>query len=120
MLKIIFITLDGKEIIVNTACDNLMEVAVENSIAGVEGDCQGVGSCGTCHVHVDAEWMERVGPASELERDLINLKPSASPCSRLACQIELTEKLDGLIVRIPDPAPSCLSKAFNDNSQKTG
>jgi 2Fe-2S ferredoxin len=102
MCKITFIMADGQETLLNSTQGTLMEAAVEHGIAGIGGDCGGVGSCGTCHIYVAPEWMNRVGPASESERDAINDPQKISPWSRLACQIELTEKLDGLVVRVPD------------------
>lgn len=88
-----------------------MEAAVDQCIVGIGGDCSGVGSCGTCHVHIAPEWMERVGTATESEIETLKSQKNASPYSRLACQIELTEKLHGLIVRIPAAPPRCLAKA---------
>jgi 2Fe-2S ferredoxin len=104
MSKITFITADGNETILENARGTLMEAALDCGIAGIGGDCGGVGSCGTCHVHIAPEWMECVGSASEFERDVIDLQQNASHCSRLGCQIELTKKLDGLVVRVPNPA----------------
>jgi len=104
MSKVTFFTADGKETVLENARGTLMETAVAHGIAGIDGDCGGVGSCGTCHLHVAPEWVERVGPASEFERDIIALQQNVSPCSRLGCQIELTEKLNGLVVRVPNPA----------------
>jgi 2Fe-2S ferredoxin len=104
MSKITFISHDGKETLLEKAGGNLMQAAVEHGIAGIEGDCGGVGACGTCHVHIAPEWRNRVGPASGFEQEVIKNLHNISPCSRLGCQIELTEKLDGLVVRIPKPA----------------
>jgi len=102
MSKITFIMADGKITTLETVDGSLMEAAVAHGIVGIGGDCGGVGSCGTCHIHVAPEWMERAGPVADFERDVIDLQQNTSPCSRLACQIELTEKLDGLVVRVPN------------------
>jgi ferredoxin len=53
---------------------------------------------------VAAEWFDRLRPASEDEEDLLDLAAHATRTSRLACQIELADALDGLIVRIPSSA----------------
>ena len=58
-------------------------------------------ACSTCHVIVDADWFDRLPPASEEEEDMLDLAAGARRTSRLSCQIDLTEDLDGLIVRIP-------------------
>jgi 2Fe-2S ferredoxin len=104
MVKVIFLGADGKRTVVEIATGTLMEAAVQHGVCGIEGDCGGVGTCGTCHVQVDPQWTERAGPPSELELEVISLLPNFSPASRLGCQIELTEKLDGLVVRVPPSA----------------
>jgi len=100
MPKVTFITADGEQVVVKNAQGTLMEAAVEHKVEGIVGDCSGVGSCGTCHVCIVPEWMDCAGPTSELERDVIG-QQYIMPGSRLACQINLTEKLDGLVVHVP-------------------
>ena len=65
----------------------------------LEGACEGVMACSTCHVIVDAEDFEKLPPASEEEEDLLDLAAHATRTSRLACQIILTEDMDALTVR---------------------
>jgi 2Fe-2S ferredoxin len=101
MPKVMFVTIDEKVIAVGDVRGSLMEAAVDHGISGIGADCGGVGACGTCHVHVAPEWMERVGAASELEQETINQQCSVTPYSRLSCQIAVTENHDGLLVRIP-------------------
>ena len=67
----------------------------------LEGSCEGVMACSTCHVIVAAEDLDRLPPASEEEEDLLDIAAHATRTSRLACQIMLTEALDRLSVRIP-------------------
>ena len=64
MAKITFITQDDEQITLEADSGSLMELAVENGIAGIDGDCGGVCSCATCHVHVVPEHQSKVGPAS--------------------------------------------------------
>jgi ferredoxin, 2Fe-2S len=104
MLKVTFLGADEKRTVVETASGTLMEAAVKHGVCGIEGDCGGVGACGTCHLQVEPQSAERVGPASDLELEVISLLPNFSPCNRLGYRIELTEKLDGLVVRVPHPA----------------
>ena len=83
--------------------DSLMAVAVRNGVPGIIGECGGNASCATCHVYVDDAFRERVGPPNDLEEDLLDLGVSdRRESSRLACQIPLTEELDGLLVRTPE------------------
>lgn len=77
-----------------------MSIAVEQGVAGIEGDCGGVCSCGTCHVRVDPQWLEKTGPATDEEREVLDYEEGAESNSRLACQIEISPELDGLVVRV--------------------
>lgn len=67
----------------------------------LEGACEGVMACSTCHVIVDPEDFAKLPKASEEEDDLLDLAPHAARTSRLACQIVLTDDLASLSVRIP-------------------
>ncbi len=76
----------------------------------IEGACEGVMACSTCHVIVAAEDFERLPAASEEEEDLLDLASHATRTSRLACQIVLTEELDSLTVRIPPAARNWMGR----------
>jgi len=76
----------------------------------LEGACEGVMACSTCHVIVEAEDFAKLPPASEEEEDLLDLAAHATRTSRLACQIMLTEALDSLSVRIPPEAKNWMGR----------
>ena len=80
--------------------ESLMELGRRHDVPGVIGDCGGFMACATCHVHVEPEWREAVGPASGEERDLIEMTKDPRPESRLGCQLWVTPELDGLRVRV--------------------
>jgi ferredoxin len=67
----------------------------------LEGACEGVMACSTCHVIVDKADFEKLPRASDEEEDLLDLAAHATRTSRLACQIILTEDMETLDVRIP-------------------
>jgi 2Fe-2S ferredoxin len=98
-----FITAQGDDHLVNVnANSSVMEAARDNGVPGIDGDCGGCAACGTCHVHIDSEWIEKTGHASDgSESDMLEFVEGADEFSRLACQISITEELDGLIVRLP-------------------
>ena len=104
MGRAIYIEFDGTSHTVDLADDtSLMEGAVSNGIRGIDGDCGGSRACATCHVHVDAAWLQAVGPpASEAESELLQLAPEVAADSRLACQIKMRPELDGVIVHLPE------------------
>ncbi|MES2136141.1 MAG: 2Fe-2S iron-sulfur cluster-binding protein [Pseudomonadota bacterium] len=76
----------------------------------LEGACEGVMACSTCHVIVDAEDFERLPAASEEEEDLLDLASHATRTSRLACQIVLTADMATLNVRIPPEARNWMGR----------
>lgn len=81
---------------------SVMEGAIDNNIPGIEAECGGSCSCATCHVYVDAEWFPVTGPAEPLERDMLESVMDLRETSRLSCQIEVGDELDGLVVRMPE------------------
>ena len=82
------------------ASTSLLDIAWDNGI-DIEGACGGVMACSTCHVVVDEVFHRRLPTPNEDELDMLDLAYGLTPTSRLACQIELTEELDGLVVSLP-------------------
>jgi len=76
----------------------------------LEGACEGVMACSTCHVIVDDEDFAKPPSASEEEEDLLDLAAHATRTSRLACQIILSEDMESLNVRIPPGATNWMSR----------
>jgi 2Fe-2S ferredoxin len=79
----------------------VMETALANGIASIVAECGGGCTCATCLVHVDEKWFAIVGPPNAEEEEMLDSAFELKPTSRLACQIKVTEALDGLIVRTP-------------------
>lgn len=100
MAKITFLISNGQKIELEGKSGSLMQLAVENKVPGIDGDCGGVCSCATCHVQVDPDFMEKTGPASEIEKYTLEFEENLSEYSRLACQIPISEKLDGITLRV--------------------
>jgi ferredoxin, 2Fe-2S len=76
---------------------SLMEVAKAHGVDGIMADCGGACSCATCHVFVDADWWDKVGPPDEIEFAMLDMVADvAQPTSRLSCQIKLNAEMDGL------------------------
>lgn len=76
----------------------------------LEGACEGVMACSTCHVIVDAEDFKKLPAASEEEEDLLDLAAHATRTSRLACQIIVEEGMPSLTVRIPPGAKNWMGR----------
>ena len=69
---------------------------------GIEALCGGMCSCSTCHIYVEAEWRSRLKDPSDDELDLLEDTEcfQAEGSSRLACQVKVSEELDGLKLTI--------------------
>ncbi len=101
MPKIIYVDINGARRECNVANGvSVMEGAIANGIAGILAICGGSCACSTCHTYIDPTWMDRVGPASDIEDSTLELAYDRKPNSRLSCQIEVTDKLDGLVVHV--------------------
>ena len=76
---------------------SLMEL-LKASEYGIQATCGGMALCATCHVEVleGDDFME----ATDVELDILDTLPEISDSSRLACQMRLTDDMDGLTVRI--------------------
>ena len=80
---------------------SLLVTAQQNDI-DIEGACEGVMACSTCHLIVSEDWFKKLPDASEEEEDMLDLAYGLTKTSRLGCQITVTEDLDGLVLRVPD------------------
>ena len=101
MPKVIFIERNGNRKEVKTSANvTLLQVAHANDI-DMEGACEGSMACSTCHVIVGEDWFARLPTAHATEEDMLDLTYGVSRTSRLACQIVVTDALDGLTVRLP-------------------
>ena len=70
----------------------------------IKAECGGACSCATCHVYVDAEWIDRLPPKRPEEEERLDDAFDLKETSRLSCQIILDEKLDRLRLRLaPNP-----------------
>lgn len=67
----------------------------------LEGTCEGAMACSTCHVLVAEADLPKLPAPSAHEEDMLDFTPHVGPTSRLACQIELTDDLEALEVRLP-------------------
>lgn len=103
MPKITFIEHNGtKHEVEAEAGMTVMEVAVKNTVPGIEAECGGACACATCHVYVEEAWCEATGQPEEMEEDMLDFAFDVRDSSRLSCQIKVTDDLDGLVVNVPE------------------
>jgi len=82
---------------------SLMQVAVSAGVRGIVGECGGSAMCATCHVYVDEAFSDQLSTPLETELEMLECTASERlPNSRLACQIKILTKHEGLVVRLPE------------------
>jgi len=103
VIRVTFIAHDASSKVVEIEPGgSLMQAAKANAVPGIDADCGGACSCATCHVFVDQDWFGRIGRIEHWEESMLGLTPDRQANSRLACQIKLSEALDGLVVTTPE------------------
>lgn len=99
-----YITPDGAEHSIEAEeGDSIMQTALNRGIDGIIGECGGAQMCATCHCYIENADTVTLPEMSEMESDLLD--GAAAPrgqTSRLSCQLNVSESLEGIIVRIPD------------------
>lgn len=104
MADVTYIAHDGTSTTLEVEPGNtLMMAAVFDGLDGIEGMCGGCLSCASCHVYVDPAWLDKLPPPGEDELTMLTQTSSdRRDNSRLSCQIEMTQELSGLVVRMPE------------------
>jgi 2Fe-2S ferredoxin len=104
MPKVTYVQPDGaRDTFDITTGKSLMLGAQSHGVAGILGECGGQAMCATCHVYVDAKDLDLL-PAMSDDEDAM-LEDTASerkPTSRLSCQLEASDELDGIVVHLPE------------------
>ena len=103
MPKITLIEFNGQDHTIEAETGKtLMQNAIDNMVPGIDADCGGACACGTCHCFVDDAWGEATGGVDAMEEAMLGMRPDRDDNSRLACQIPVTEEMDGMVVRLPE------------------
>ena len=79
----------------------LMEVAVQNGIAGIVALCGGACACATCHVYIAPPWSSKLPAIEDMEEGMLENAWERRESSRLSCQVQITAALDGLEATVP-------------------
>jgi 2Fe-2S ferredoxin len=103
MPKIVFQDSEGNTSEVEAKVGHtLMETAVDNNVDGILAECGGACACATCHSYIDAAWLLKLPEMDDMEDAMLDSALDRRDNSRLCCQIEITDELDGLVVRVAD------------------
>ncbi len=103
MPKVIFVDHEGTRREVEAKKGStVMEAAVQNMIPGIDADCGGACACATCHVYVDEAWMGKLKDKDDMEDSMLDFAEDVQDNSRLSCQIQMSDDLDGITVTTPE------------------
>jgi ferredoxin-2, mitochondrial len=80
--------------------ETLLQTAHRNDIE-LEGACEGVCACSTCHLILPQELFDRLEEPSEDEEDMLDMAFGLTESSRLGCQIVVAEHMEGVELQIP-------------------
>ena len=85
--------------------ETLLQVAHRHHIE-IEGACEGVCACSTCHVILSDELYDKLTDEwdqepSEDEEDMLDMAFGLTDTSRLGCQVTVTEEMDGEEIHLP-------------------
>ena len=103
MAMVIFVEYDGTQHPVNIETGkSLMQLATDNGVQGIDADCGGGCACGTCHVILEPQWLVMMDNAKPDELQMLDFTPEKTSTSRLSCQIQMSETMDGMKVHLPE------------------
>jgi hypothetical protein len=92
---------DGSTVSTTAAAGtSLLRVAHQHGIE-LEGACEGVCACSTCHVILPERVYKTLPDASEDEEDMLDQAFGLTPTSRQGCQVLLDETLEGMTIVVP-------------------
>jgi 2Fe-2S ferredoxin len=83
-----------------TVGESLMVAATNNLIAGLDAECGGFCSCGTCEVMVGGAWSKHLPEMKTEEIDMLSFTSKGQEGCRLSCQICITPEMDGMEVKV--------------------
>ena len=98
---------DGTERTIDADSGQPLMEALRDANTGIQGTCGGACSCGTCHVYIGKAWAAKLSAKTEDEQMMLDALAdlvAVTPESRLACQIQLTDDLTGIDVKIAPEA----------------
>jgi 2Fe-2S ferredoxin len=104
MPEVTYVQADGSvETLDLTPGKSLMLGAQSHGVPGILGECGGQAMCATCHVYVDETYLDRLPPVSEDEDAMLDdAAAERKPNSRLSCQVEVTDDIDGIVLHVPE------------------
>jgi 2Fe-2S ferredoxin len=102
MVRLIFIDHSGNRQAVDAQPgETVMEAAVRQRVNGIEASCGGSMACGTCHSYISEPWYSKINPPSPDEAAMLDYGVHIEATSRLTCQVQIVDELEGAEIRTP-------------------
>ena len=104
VIKITVIDREGESHLLDAPADmnmNMMELCKSYELP-VEGTCGGMAMCASCHMYLESD--TELPEQSDDELDMLDQAFFVEDNSRLGCQIQLTDDLDGMVVKLAPEA----------------
>ena len=101
MPRLIVVNTRGEETVLEGRVGrSLMDVMRDNGVEDLQALCGGSCACATCHVWVDPAFMNRLPEMGSQENDMLDCVEERRENSRLSCQLQMNEALDGIRVTV--------------------
>ena len=76
---------------------NIMELCKSYDLRG-KGECGGMAMCATCQCYLESD--TELDEQNDMELDMLDQAFFVKPNSRLGCQIQITDEIDGIVLRL--------------------
>ena len=95
-MKIIVTDREGDKRILECDTNSTLMEIIRDEGGDIEAACGGCCACATCHVYIDEKWINKLNPLEDDEESMLDQAFDVKKNSRLSCQIQLNDELDGL------------------------
>lgn len=104
MPQITYIEHDGTQHRLDVPSGNsVMQGAVDNALDNLQAECGGAMACATCHVYVGDAWTDKFPARDAGEEDMLEcIAAERKSTSRLSCQLQVSDDMDGLVIHLPE------------------
>ena len=100
-VNVVFIQPDGSKRKVDARIGESLLIVAHRHDIELEGACEGVCACSTCHLILPLNVFDTLPEPSEDEEDMLDMAFGLTETSRLGCQIKVTKDLEGVEFEMP-------------------